>query len=482
MKILIADDERMVRLSFISMCEELYPGTHQFIEARNGKEMLEFGKHEQPELTFVDIKMPLMNGLDAIEELLAVCPGTQFIILSGYSDFSYAQKALRLGAQDYLLKPPSLEDIQKVITEAEKKRHKQICIDNRSFFYETMSQFNTYCIFPELEQNIKSNFFAFLFCADYYEETIQRQCYKELSRSIQEKVNMLLHQKCHYSLFYLPEGEICLILETPEINRRPPESLSEITSELGIPVTIFQLQANSLQELFDKIRNTMDNFCLRIFIGYGHFLEEQSILRFQDNTILSDFSKNIENLQLAYKEKDSILYHKLLNQKKNIPTNLSFEKQLDWDGVRKYIQHYFYLDGIVTDFSSLYELLSSGEELMYKSPIPIGNPHLTEQVKNYVEEHYMDDIGINTIAVTYGITPNYLSKLFHQKEGMRLIDYLTRVRIAHAKRLLISPDSLSISEVAEQVGYNGTRHFSKVFQKITGQTPSEYRKSTKIGG
>ena len=99
--------------------------------------------------------------------------------------------------------------------------------------------------------------------------------------------------------------------------------------------------------------------------------------------------------------------------------------------------------------------------------------------KTYVEDHYMEDICINTISSVCGITPNYLSKLFHQKEGMRFMDYLTQVRISHAKRLLISPSFSSIGEVAEQVGYNGARHFSKVFQKITGQTPSEYRKAKK---
>ena len=88
----------------------------------------------------------------------------------------------------------------------------------------------------------------------------------------------------------------------------------------------------------------------------------------------------------------------------------------------------------------------------------------------------MEDIGINTISAIYGLTPNYLSKIFHQKEGLRFIDYLTLVRINHAKRLLTASPVLSVNEIAEQVGYRGARHFSKVFQKLTGQTPSDYRK------
>ena len=113
---------------------------------------------------------------------------------------------------------------------------------------------------------------------------------------------------------------------------------------------------------------------------------------------------------------------------------------------------------------------------MYKTAPVNSAPNITEKVKQYVEEHYMEDIGINTISSIYGITPNYLSKIFHQKEGLRFMDYLTLVRISHARRLLTSSSTLSVNEIAEQVGYRGTRHFSKVFQKLTGQTPSDYRK------
>lgn len=482
MKILLADDERMVRLSFISMCEELYPGLHNFVQARNGREMLELCRKEHPDLAFVDIRMPLMDGLTAIEEALGFCPDTQFIILSGYSDFSYAQKAIRLGAQDYLLKPLSLDDIQNIFTKAEQNRSRQIVMDNQVFFYEVMAQFNAYCSFPELEQNAEGNFSAFLFCADYNEESAQRQFYKELFRNIQKAINPLVQQGCHYSLFHLPEGELCMILQTVGKPGRTAKTLQEISSALGIPVTVFQIQSDSLQLLFDKILSTMDAFSLRIFCGYGRFLEEQDILHFRSNELLLDYGKNIENLLLAYREKDAILYQRFLNQRKPVPENFPLEKELDWKGVQKYIRHYFYLSGDVSDFSSLYRLLATGKELMYQAASPANDPHLTGQVKHYVEDHYMEDIGINTISSACGITPNYLSKLFHQKEGIRFMDYLTQVRISHAKRLLISPSFTSISEVAEQVGYNGARHFSKVFQKITGQTPSEYRKSKKTEG
>ena len=141
MKILIADDERMVRLSFLSMCEELYPDTHQYLEARNGKELIRLVTEERPDVVFVDIRMPLLDGLNAVEQLTASQPDIYFIILSGYSDFSYAQKAIQLGVRNYLLKPPSLEDIQNVLLQANAEKERKLLDANQSFFYEIMAQF-----------------------------------------------------------------------------------------------------------------------------------------------------------------------------------------------------------------------------------------------------------------------------------------------------------------------------------------------------
>ena len=109
MKILIADDERMVRLGLKLMLEELYPERFVYLEATNGMELTVLARDTQPDIIFLDIKMPLMDGLTAFASVKDYCTQTQFVILSGYSNFEYAQKALKLGAKDYLLKPVSLE-------------------------------------------------------------------------------------------------------------------------------------------------------------------------------------------------------------------------------------------------------------------------------------------------------------------------------------------------------------------------------------
>ena len=117
MLILICDDENIVRVGLISMLEELEPGKHTFIEANNGVELIEMAS-QNPDVAFVDIEMPLMNGLEAIEKALDICPKTKWFILTGYSEFTYAQRALRLGITDYLLKPVGKKEISQAMQKA----------------------------------------------------------------------------------------------------------------------------------------------------------------------------------------------------------------------------------------------------------------------------------------------------------------------------------------------------------------------------
>jgi two-component system response regulator YesN len=106
-------------------------------------------------------------------------------------------------------------------------------------------------------------------------------------------------------------------------------------------------------------------------------------------------------------------------------------------------------------------------------------PHdLAEEVKSYIDQHYMHPISMGEIAERLGVTPNYLSALFHKKTGTTFVKYLTRIRMLKAKELLKDPN-VQIQQVAEQVGYYSTRHFTKLFVKFFGCYPSEYRDGSK---
>ena len=95
----------------------------------------------------------------------------------------------------------------------------------------------------------------------------------------------------------------------------------------------------------------------------------------------------------------------------------------------------------------------------------------------YVEKHYMQDISVVQLAEKLQLTPNYFSKVFHERTGQTFSAYLTNVRMGQAKRILLSRRDVLVKDVALMVGYYSSRHFANVFKKFTGLYPSEFREN-----
>lgn len=101
--------------------------------------------------------------------------------------------------------------------------------------------------------------------------------------------------------------------------------------------------------------------------------------------------------------------------------------------------------------------------------------YLVELAREYVEEHYYENLMLSDVAQRVGISPGYLSTLFQRQLAKGFVDYLNEIRVEHACTYLLQ-NYLKTYEIAYKVGFRDEKYFSKVFKKITGQTPSEYRK------
>lgn len=120
MRIVIVEDEIKIREGMGKMIES-QTGHMVVGEAADGEEGLEMVLRFKPDLVITDIRMPRMSGLQMLKELAERKVRTHIVILSGYSDFEYAQKAIRYGADDYLLKPLAIEDVRKMLKDIEAK-------------------------------------------------------------------------------------------------------------------------------------------------------------------------------------------------------------------------------------------------------------------------------------------------------------------------------------------------------------------------
>ena len=141
--ILIADDEELIRKGFIARLEYLKIYPRAIYEAADGREALKIMKEHKPEIIVTDIRMPEMDGLELISRVSAMNLAAEFIVLSGYAEFSYAEQAIKMGVKAYLLKPISNKELKKVLEEVkgnldEKKKIRQIILDKNKM--ETRSQ------------------------------------------------------------------------------------------------------------------------------------------------------------------------------------------------------------------------------------------------------------------------------------------------------------------------------------------------------
>jgi two-component system, response regulator YesN len=118
MTLLIADDEELIRFTVRDMIAEFPFTFDRVLEASNGTELMKLFREESPRIVLTDIRMPGLSGLDALENLGEEREESIWILLTGYSDFEYARKALKLNVLDYLLKPPSPDELQKTLEEA----------------------------------------------------------------------------------------------------------------------------------------------------------------------------------------------------------------------------------------------------------------------------------------------------------------------------------------------------------------------------
>lgn len=480
MVILIADDNRLNRFTLKSMLEEILTGEDTILEAYNGKEMIAVCKEKTPDIVFADIKMPYVNGIDAIAECKKYNLDIVFVVVSGYSDFEVAQRAMQLDVQDYLLKPVNEEKLRMVMEKLQKKLEEEKEKRNSRFKLELFHAFNDFRVLGKMTEYEEKNYGE-----DFRYEVISvksryfgknQKYYVQFQDDIVQKMELLgkklMKIKSYYTYVYSDEGTIFFIFYTTQSGRKEIHSfIKKLAKEIHVPDVAFHFNSFSrktLWEVYEETRQVDSKKGMEINFPNGAFLDLDSV-SIPDETmrILRHLSRVIDVWEcqdaLAYKEIVYDLYNQC--QEREIEINMEAVSQ------------YFGKTGLNVRGDSLKAFCQS---LLDSFPLVFGDTKneadVVGLVKNYIEKNYMNDIGVAHVAEIFDLTPNYLSSIFRQKTGEKFTEYLTKVRIEHAKQLLIQKKSESINNIAAMTGYSRPGYFTMVFQKITGLKPSEYRR------
>jgi len=495
MRVLVADDESLIRDGLKSMLNELETPVEVIGEAANGREMVQLVKELKPELVFVDIKMPVVNGLEAIEECKKFVPDTYWVVLTGFSEFEFARTAINLGVSYYLMKPVSVEELGKIICDISEKLKEKALMNNKKFESELSLLCHDIILNEDIDtfsgKLLPTYRCATLVIDSHLKEKSKAKRQVEFFNMIRSLIEKSVDNKMKIAFFSLPNGDIAIVISQeglPEncLNRQADKFLSGLTNILkaanddDFAVSILLSEECHSYEKVRKSLNQLQNLStIRPIIGIGRIMSINILKKafVESNSELLELCNTLIKIADAFKNREYFYYMKMVDV---LEKRLQQAMLLD-NKVKKNIADFLSVSmkfSIKADYNASMlasSLRSHGESILSEGVDEDRVNILINRVVDYIEQNYMNDIGLAEIAEILGVTPNYLSSLFHKNMGITFIKYLTKIRMIKAKELLVN-SSLQVQQVSEQVGYYSTRHFTKLFKEYYGYYPSDCRK------
>jgi two-component system response regulator YesN len=494
MKILVVDDEQLVRDSLTSMIEEIGDPWELAGEAVNGEDMLEKVNILRPDAVLVDIKMPKLNGLEGIRKGKGVSPETHWIILSGYSQFEYAREALQLGASNYLLKPVDPDELRASLEHIEhmQARHQELA--SKQFEQDMFSLSHNMIQLDHIETEVDRMYFTGLifYWDSFLRESEQSEILNKFYQAVRRELNDYKSKGLLTSFFTLPEGELTVIIASELVEREMKHhalfakclntikiKANEYSSQ-QFAITIFQtnFRAN-YKQLASQFAYLKRNAYLRFVLGLNNTWSCRRLSKYEDREDFINFANSFQDITYNYREGIYLNYMKAVDRFENLLSGNSTELDLPT------------IDAIIYSFKCMMNctlqadhnlqqwvqsLRDFGDLLLTDlAGTDCTKTNLVDQVIAYIDHNFMNEIGIGQISLQLNVTPNYLSTLFRKKTGITFVKYLTNIRLLKAKELLADPN-IQVQQAAEKVGYFSTRHFTKLFTEFTGCYPSDYKK------
>jgi two-component system response regulator YesN len=494
MKILIADDESPARALLKNILQELNLPPECMKEAANGEQMIEQVKRHTPELVFVDIQMPGLNGLDAIRKAKTFSPYTRWIVLTGFSEFHYAHEAIKLGVSDYLLKPIDPEEVQKLVHEAIRGNKEQLLTLNKQFENKIMDLSHGLSSIQQEDQEsflLNAHFAGAICCLDSSLTDIAKsERQRDFLQAMQTSLDNVVASELRQAIFALPSGEIALVGAWKATQDNIGKQLFSTCSRLmkdacqqvndkDFCITMLQTgNCSSYEELHQKL-NWLQRFSLlRTICGIGKTVYIAELAQYETQPELVEVAHILIDISDHYSKKKYLNFMKCLDTLEfAICKNHKFEQHIK-TCVADFLNHTVscQLETHQNIASWKKTLQALGEQLLIEYQKK-EKRDIVDQVIAFVDENYMFDISIGQIAMQLHVTPNHLGSVFHKKKGVTFMKYLTSIRMLRAKELL-ADSQLPIQDVAEQVGYYSSRHFTKKFTEFFGCYPSVYRKKS----
>lgn len=504
MKIVVVEDEAPIREGMAKILKTINPKYELVGTAVDGLSGYQLIQEQTPDLIIMDIRMPKMNGLEMMEKLRKEGCTSHFVILSAYSEFEYAKRAIDSGITSYLLKPIKLPELKEALRQAEEVIEKEHNRDNAFFIDNVFLGCLNGQLVPEESFDAMTQ--------ERYGFTIQDpveifmvwlgEGYEEQKKRVRELLEHVSEQSVKSSA-YIKENDtwktVLLILYRLPKGVTKFERYRDIVSpmlgrNLKKPYVFQWGKSDSLFEITKVLREMKTDLEWNLCFPEGHMLNKEEIVEvpfvpinypiqleeearqavlkkdgiklkqsYQDlishlqktkchprqiKEILIRFNWNMANIQRMQKEETDLQVHHILQ---NMVTAVT------WREIQKNI-----------------EMLI---DLIYENPKPDDNSvsEMVQKAKELVQNYYSQGITLEETARKLFVSEEYLSTQFKKETGASFTETVRKYRIEKVKRLLLDT-TLKLNQIAELAGYSDPKYMSRVFKEEVGMLPGEFRK------
>ncbi|OCT12860.1 hypothetical protein A8709_21245 [Paenibacillus pectinilyticus] len=494
MRIFLIEDEALAmdELMFIM---KPYAEQHTLVCYENGEDALEGALQAAPDIIISDIRMPGLSGLETLERLTHINPKLQAIILSGYNDFDYARKAIKLGAKEYILKPvvekELYEVLDRLIASVITEEHKiQIAMDwsltrmmrGMSHQQETkeeeplsgnwlvgvilLNNWNSEHTWAQ--SRLSMHHFSVWLQTQFHPDTkcldmdVHLRIFmipvvktdKESKHRL--KVNQIHNFVCTYEQVVHTVYHVKMEQEVLDATYRMCLRLMEDQVRLGVSTFMPIPQSPQLTPVWDSVR------LIELHLRESEYAKLNMELR-----------RMLESLQRAaipLKQMSVFLSDVFYALKYNLHLSKNDLESFSMDSLYEFIKS-------CDSYSALQDwLLGKFGGMMTGPATEMSNPkQIIPLLMEYVQQHYGETIHLQDFAAKYHLSVGYLSKLFKSETGSNFSEYIVEIRMKKAQELL-NGGYKKISEISQMVGYEDPKFFSQTFKRWSGVTPADYKK------
>ncbi|WP_367925945.1 AraC family transcriptional regulator [uncultured Ruthenibacterium sp.] len=514
LRAMIVDDEMMVRTALEKMVDWQAEGFVLDGCYPNGKAALDALERHPADLIFTDIRMPVCDGLELIDRVHAMGLSPYIVVLSAFDDFPQVKQAFKKGAADYVLKQEVTSDkLLELVREAKEKLPPSQTetapadsVTNVSTIFGDVFFHNAD---PHALGDLEQGYVIGCFFLD--------EIYRELPR-LGGDVHATLTQPLTSLVMQMPQMKQTDGFYSLDVSRhfvfysltQPGRTVEKARAFFALVQKAWKNYMNISctvglafphkrpADVFYKVLEQAEtNTTLRYVLGPGRIYDESYYTQFDPVTALrqakscmpfiravmnADFAgveryKNelvgaMQDLPLAQGQSLALLYlYNLYYEMGFYDMQIAYKLGLDH-------QLYARIRGIETQRDLVIYFTSALRRIMeyFESNYDQRFPDSVLKAKRYLEDNYMRaELSLKEVSDHSGYNEKYFCTLFKKRFEVSYSDYLNQLRVGAAKDLLEKSD-MRMYQIADAVGYNNVEHFMRVFKKVTGTTPKQYRK------